>query len=122
MVNHSLANNLNAIATASSIEEVNLGGEVVAFAIIEKPFISITTGANATWTMDLSVRSNYAFMPKIWDTFSRSLDLSKEIEPDFGEEFNRLNLTAFGKRKPQMYKVSANNQRMNYSPLPRLNT
>lgn len=67
----------------ASGEDGEFGGEIVAFAIIEKPFISNSTGANATYTMDFQIRSNFAFMPKIWDAFSRALAESAESESEF---------------------------------------
>lgn len=78
-----------------------LGGEVVAFAIIEKPFANITTGAVMPYTMDVEVKSNYVYNPKLWDAFSMSLDTGKVGDMD--EILNKTFLE--GRRKLQMYRV-----------------
>lgn len=64
--------------TTTLTEAAVFGGEVIAFAIIEKPFTSISTGSAADWNINVTVRSNYAYMPKLWDAFSRSLGVAAE--------------------------------------------
>lgn len=74
VVNHDIAGSLNRRVVATQVEEEIFGAEVIAFAIVEKPFTSTLGGTNVTWSTDMAVHANYMFMPKIWDSFSRSLD------------------------------------------------
>lgn len=64
---------------ADNTEELSLGGEVVAYAIIERPFAALTTGDRMNFVMDVKVSSNYVFHPKLWDAFSNSLDLGLDV-------------------------------------------
>lgn len=75
IVNHDLANTLSRkIDVTSSVEEMDMGGEVIAFAIIQRPFTSLETSGNVAYSINVQVSSNYAFMPKLWDAFSKSLN------------------------------------------------
>lgn len=73
VVNHSIASNLDMIASPEFTEEKDLGEEYVVFAIIERPFTSLTSAANVSYTMSCKVSSNYSFAPKLWDAFSMGL-------------------------------------------------
>lgn len=46
---------------------------MIVFALIERPFINISTGSNVQYVISMSVASNYAFYPKIADSFTRSV-------------------------------------------------
>ena len=81
IVNHSIANSLNKSVVASGhAEEFDLGAEIIAFAIVEKPFTDLSTGNAQNYSMDYQVDSNYVAMPKLWDSFSNSLPLAAEVD------------------------------------------
>lgn len=46
---------------------------MVAYCIIEKAFVALTTGVNVNYALAIKTRSNYAFYPNIVDSFVRSL-------------------------------------------------
>lgn len=66
--------------TSNLSELEDMGSELVSFAIIERGFTNLTTGANAVFSMDVAVESNYVFQPKLWDAFARSLDSPDQNE------------------------------------------
>lgn len=55
--------------------EGSWGSEMCVFAIIERPFVNITTGTNVPYMASLTLNSNYAFFPKIADAFTKSIAL-----------------------------------------------
>lgn len=75
-MNHEIVNLLSAkVSTPASSEELSLGGEVIAFAIIERPFVNIAVSTTLVdFLINVQIRSNYVFNPKLWDAFSNSLD------------------------------------------------
>lgn len=86
VVNHELVNALgNVFTTANLSEQKDLGGEVIAFAIIEKPFVAIDGNTNINFIMDYRVRANYAFSPKVYDAFANALEASAEEAKAYNE-------------------------------------
>lgn len=83
VINHGIANVLNksiqqSTITTDKISEV-FAQEMVAFAIIESPYRSITGGTLTTYNFDVRIAVNYAFNPKPYDSFSNSLE-NEELE------------------------------------------
>jgi len=57
----------------SSTEVSSAGSEVISFAIIERPFVALTTGSNVQYVMDINFESNFYYNPKPSDAFARNM-------------------------------------------------
>lgn len=55
--------------------ESSWGSEMCVFAIIERPYVNLTTGANVPYVASVNLSSNYAFFPKVADAFTKSIAL-----------------------------------------------
>jgi len=81
IVNHSIVNALDKkLDTLANAESQDFGNEVVCFAIIQKPYVALTSGDNVRFIIDVQVNANYIYNPKLWDSFSMSLG-EKEGQP-----------------------------------------
>lgn len=63
----------------ASTMNTDFGQEVVLYALIERPFVSIQGDTNVTYRLAATLRSNFAFFPRIQDAFLRSLQLKSSF-------------------------------------------
>lgn len=80
VVDHDIVN--KSLVNAHVDGELNsFGGELVAFAIIEKAYAPLNGNVKTEYTMAATVNSNFVFFPRIYDSFAKAIESRADEVP-----------------------------------------